>query len=123
MELNANIRHEDGMYWAEVEELPGCFASGAVVDQRRQLGQRGVLDTSGCRGTSMARVCGGGDVPPRQSCLGRPPGALLDLAHDLHGEIDGIGGPAGDGDRRVHVDRVVRAGARAAPTPRVQSRV
>ncbi len=33
MELNANIRHEDGMYWAEVEELPGCFASGATTSE------------------------------------------------------------------------------------------
>jgi predicted RNase H-like HicB family nuclease len=33
MELTANIRHEEGMYWAEVEQLPGCFASGESVSE------------------------------------------------------------------------------------------
>ena len=28
MELHARIHEEDGSYWAEVAELPGCFASG-----------------------------------------------------------------------------------------------
>ncbi len=27
---------EDGGYWAEVEELPGCFASGETLDQLEQ---------------------------------------------------------------------------------------
>lgn len=27
------IHDEDGMLWAEVEELPGCFASGADMDE------------------------------------------------------------------------------------------
>jgi predicted RNase H-like HicB family nuclease len=27
-QLHVNVRHEDGSYWAEVQELPGCFASG-----------------------------------------------------------------------------------------------
>lgn len=31
MDLNARIQLEDGMYWAEVEELPGCFASAASI--------------------------------------------------------------------------------------------
>ena len=26
--IHVNVRHEDGSYWAEVQELPGCFASG-----------------------------------------------------------------------------------------------
>ena len=33
MDLTASIRHEDGMYWAEVTELPGCFASGDTVTE------------------------------------------------------------------------------------------
>lgn len=33
MELTANIRHEDGSYWADVSELPGCFASGETLDE------------------------------------------------------------------------------------------
>jgi predicted RNase H-like HicB family nuclease len=34
VELRAKIRHDDdGMYWAEVEQLPGCFASGETVPE------------------------------------------------------------------------------------------
>jgi predicted RNase H-like HicB family nuclease len=33
MELNARVHHEDGAYWAEVLELPGCFASGRTLDE------------------------------------------------------------------------------------------
>ena len=32
-EFTANIRHEEGAYWAEVAELPGCFASGFSLDE------------------------------------------------------------------------------------------
>jgi predicted RNase H-like HicB family nuclease len=27
-QLHVNVHHEDGSYWAEVRELPGCFAAG-----------------------------------------------------------------------------------------------
>lgn len=27
-ELHVDVHHEEGSYWAEVRELPGCFASG-----------------------------------------------------------------------------------------------
>jgi predicted RNase H-like HicB family nuclease len=30
-ELHVDVHHEDGAYWAQVRELPGCFASGATV--------------------------------------------------------------------------------------------
>jgi predicted RNase H-like HicB family nuclease len=33
MELNARVHDEDGSYWAEVVELPGCFASGRSLDE------------------------------------------------------------------------------------------
>lgn len=33
MELHAQIRQEDGSYWAQVAELPGCFASGRSLDE------------------------------------------------------------------------------------------
>lgn len=33
MELTANIHREDGGYWADVPELPGCFASGDTFDE------------------------------------------------------------------------------------------
>ena len=36
MELTAKIRFEDGGYWAEVVELPGCFASGGSLDELRE---------------------------------------------------------------------------------------
>ncbi len=29
------VHEEDGSYWAEVAELPGCFASGANLDELR----------------------------------------------------------------------------------------
>lgn len=37
MELHATIREDDdGSYWAEVKELPGCFASGRTLDELRE---------------------------------------------------------------------------------------
>jgi predicted RNase H-like HicB family nuclease len=33
VELTANIHREDESYWADVSELPGCFASGDNLDQ------------------------------------------------------------------------------------------
>jgi len=33
MELTANIHLKDGSYWADVPELPGCFASGETLDE------------------------------------------------------------------------------------------
>ena len=33
VELTANIHREGGSYWADVPELPGCFASGDSLDE------------------------------------------------------------------------------------------
>jgi predicted RNase H-like HicB family nuclease len=33
MEVTVNIHLEDGSYWADVPELPGCFASGDTLDE------------------------------------------------------------------------------------------
>jgi len=33
LELTAGVRREAGSYWAEVRELPGCFASGESLDE------------------------------------------------------------------------------------------
>jgi len=33
VELTADIRLEEGSYWADVRELPGCFASGNTLDE------------------------------------------------------------------------------------------
>jgi predicted RNase H-like HicB family nuclease len=32
VELTVRVHFEDGAYWAEVVELPGCFASGETLD-------------------------------------------------------------------------------------------
>jgi predicted RNase H-like HicB family nuclease len=34
--FTARIHHEDNAYWAEVIELPGCFASGDTLDELRE---------------------------------------------------------------------------------------
>ena len=31
MELTARIHLEEGSYWADIHELPGCFASGDTL--------------------------------------------------------------------------------------------
>lgn len=36
MELHAVIHEEDGSCWAEVKELPGCFASGHDLEEVKQ---------------------------------------------------------------------------------------
>jgi predicted RNase H-like HicB family nuclease len=28
-----SIHHEDGSYWAEVDDLPGCFAAGDTIEE------------------------------------------------------------------------------------------
>ncbi|HEY5941392.1 MAG TPA: type II toxin-antitoxin system HicB family antitoxin [Solirubrobacterales bacterium] len=33
MELVARIHIEEGSYWADVPEMPGCFASGDTLDE------------------------------------------------------------------------------------------
>lgn len=33
MELTASVHCEDGSYWADVPELPGCFAAGDTLDE------------------------------------------------------------------------------------------
>ncbi len=36
IQYTARIHSEDGCYWAEVVELPGCFASGETLDELRE---------------------------------------------------------------------------------------
>ncbi len=53
MELTARIRVEDGSYWADVVELPGCFASGDTLDELIESLQEGIalcLDRKGEQG-------------------------------------------------------------------------
>lgn len=35
-EYRVLVHEEDGSYWAEIEELPGCFASGDDLEQLRE---------------------------------------------------------------------------------------
>ncbi len=36
MELTVRVHRENDTYWAEVVELPGCFASGDTLDELTQ---------------------------------------------------------------------------------------
>jgi predicted RNase H-like HicB family nuclease len=52
MELTAAIHHEDGSYWAERPELPGCFAAGDSFDELFKSLHEGIrlylADETGC---------------------------------------------------------------------------
>ena len=41
MELTARIHLEDSGYWADIPELPGCFASGDTLDELFESLQEG----------------------------------------------------------------------------------
>lgn len=43
MELTANVHREEGSYWADVPELPGCFAAGDTLDELFVSLQEGVV--------------------------------------------------------------------------------
>lgn len=34
--FRVEVHHEDGSYWAQVVEMPGCFASGDTFDELRE---------------------------------------------------------------------------------------
>ena len=42
MEITANIRLEEGSYWADVPALPGCFASGHDLNELFDSLQEGI---------------------------------------------------------------------------------
>lgn len=42
MELTARVHAEDGSYWADVPELPGCFAAGDTLDELFESLREGV---------------------------------------------------------------------------------
>jgi predicted RNase H-like HicB family nuclease len=35
VELTVRVHEEEGAYWAEVLDMPGCFASGDTLDELR----------------------------------------------------------------------------------------
>ncbi len=58
MELTTRIHFEDGSYWADVAELPGCFAAGGSLDELFVSLKEGVvlyLADESQRGQSGAR--------------------------------------------------------------------
>jgi predicted RNase H-like HicB family nuclease len=59
MELHATVHQEDGSYWAEVRELPGCFASGVTLDEVMD----GLNEAIAMCLPSDAQVPGSGRVP------------------------------------------------------------
>ncbi|OJU84822.1 MAG: hypothetical protein BGO11_03105 [Solirubrobacterales bacterium 70-9] len=42
MDLTAIIHAEDDAYWAEVKELPGCFAAGETLDELFEALREGI---------------------------------------------------------------------------------
>ena len=42
MELTARIHLEEGSYWADVPDLPGCLASGETLDELFSSLQEGI---------------------------------------------------------------------------------
>ena len=61
VEFHATVRQEDGSYWAEVDELPGCFASGRSLDELREAVTEAIAlyladDTSGAATAEDFRV-------------------------------------------------------------------
>jgi len=42
VELTVNVHLEDGSYWADVPELPGCFASGDTLDELFSSAREGI---------------------------------------------------------------------------------
>ena len=56
MELNAKVHAEQGAYWAEVTELPGCFASGQTLDELTDALRESIQMYLGDRGTSPPAV-------------------------------------------------------------------
>src|SRR5438270_878200 len=40
--LHVDVHHEDGSYWAEVRELPGCFAAGDTIAELIESVEEGV---------------------------------------------------------------------------------
>ena len=63
IELVAQVRREDGMYWADVPSFPGLFASGETMDELIEaLGEAWALYISDDQTAPLAAV-----VPATQS--------------------------------------------------------
>jgi len=85
MELTARIHIEEGGYWADVPELPGCFASGDTLDELFESVQESVAIYLADEGQRLTTV----ETPMRSVAFPR------------------------FGNRALHLDRSCRASARA----------
>jgi predicted RNase H-like HicB family nuclease len=56
MDLNARVHAESGTYWAEVVELPGCFASGRTLDELTDALEESIRFYLSDRGDSPASI-------------------------------------------------------------------
>jgi predicted RNase H-like HicB family nuclease len=56
MDLSARVHAENGTYWAEVAELPGCFASGRTLDELTEALQESIRLYLSGSGRSPASV-------------------------------------------------------------------
>ena len=56
MKLNARVHSEDGSYWAEVVELPGCFASGQTLDELTEALREAIRMYLGNQGEAAAAI-------------------------------------------------------------------
>lgn len=61
MDITVVVRQDEGSFWAEVSELPGCFASGRTLDELTEA----VAEAAGLY--------------------------LWDLPAELQGSLDGVG--------------------------------
>lgn len=73
MELHVKVHEEDGMLWGQVEELPGCFASGASPGELMEAVEEAVAlylsdgDTSPTQQVTRSMSLEGLTVATRQS--------------------------------------------------------
>lgn len=62
MELVVRIHNEHGSYWADVQGLPGCFASGDTLDELFRSLKEGVVLYLADEDEQAAAVRRDGDV-------------------------------------------------------------
>ena len=57
MELTVRVHFEDGAYWAEVLELPGCFASGETLDALKDALEEAIAMYSRTTRPRLGPIC------------------------------------------------------------------
>ncbi len=62
MEYRVVIHQEDGSYWGEVPELPGCFASCATLDELKDAAAEAIALYRETDASSSPRWPGGASV-------------------------------------------------------------